>query len=167
MEEVLIDIKPIIENNSNIAYILPSWANKSNKINNPYSIDIWKEGITIKSFSLSVKSFFIIGRNKSLCDITLTNPTISRTHCVLQYQNNESLFLYDLNSVYGTFINGEKINPLKYYKLKSGDIFKLRNSKKMFILNRESDDIKNEEDDNFKFHVNDEIRKLLNEKKKR
>ena len=166
MEEVLIDIKPIIENNSNIAYILPSWANKSNKINNPYSIDIWKEGITIKSFSLSVKSFFIIGRNKSLCDITLTNPTISRTHCVLQYRNNESLFIYDLNSVYGTFINGEKINPLKYYQLKSGDIFKLGNSKKMFILNRESDDIKNEEENNFKFHINDEIRKLLNEKKK-
>ena len=133
-EEVLIDIKPIIENNSNIAYILPSWANKSNKINNPYSIDIWKEGITIKSFSLSVKSFFIIGRNKSLCDITLTNPTISRTHCVLQYRNNESLFIYDLNSVYGTFINGEKINPLKYYQLKSGDIFKLGNSKKKCLF---------------------------------
>ena len=164
-EEVLIDIKENSNNNLNIAYILPSWAYKSNKINNYYSIDIWKEGITIKSFSLSVKSYFIIGRNVNLCDITLTNPTISRTHCVLQYKNNEELFIYDLNSVYGTFINGEKILPMKYYKVKSGDIFKVGNSKKLFILNRDSDVIENEDDDNLIFHVNDEIRNLLKEKK--
>ena len=164
-EEVLIDIKENANNNLNIAYILPSWAYKSNKINNYYSIDIWKEGITIKSFSLSVKSYFIIGRNVNLCDITLSNPTISRTHCVLQYKNNEELFIYDLNSVYGTFINGEKILPMKYYKVKSGDIFKVGNSKKLFILNRDSDVIENEDDDNLIFHVNDEIRNLLKEKK--
>ena len=45
------------------------------------------------------------------------------------------MFIYDINTAYGTFLNGEKIASQTYVKLKDGDTFKVAQSKKMFIIN--------------------------------
>jgi pSer/pThr/pTyr-binding forkhead associated (FHA) protein len=43
-------------------------------------------------------------------DLVLDHVTISRRHAELFVDDEQNVFLTDLNSMYGTFVNGEKIN---------------------------------------------------------
>ena len=61
--------------------------------------------------------------------------TTSRVHCVIQHKDDGTVYLYDLDSVYGTYLNKKMISKKSYSKLNVGDTFKLGQSGKMFILN--------------------------------
>jgi DNA repair exonuclease SbcCD ATPase subunit len=115
-----------------IGYIVPFW---SSKPLHKYSLDIWREGTILDTIDISKKEFYIIGRNKNICDIYMNNMTVSRTHCVIQHKDDGEIFLYDLDSVYGTSINKRPIPKKTYVKLNVGDTFKIGSSSKMFILN--------------------------------
>jgi len=43
-------------------------------------------------------------------------------------------YLIDLNSSNGTFINGEKLEPSRYYELKQGDVVKFGFSTRDYIF---------------------------------
>ncbi|MEK7990318.1 MAG: trypsin-like peptidase domain-containing protein [Thiotrichaceae bacterium] len=51
-----------------------------------------------------------IGRAAKLCDLSIRDDTISRRHARLSYDKHQ-LLLEDLNSVNGTRINGQQIQP--------------------------------------------------------
>lgn len=61
-----------------------------------------------KIFSVSKQSL-IIGRSSS-CDIPLVVEGISRQHCKIEYKNGD-VFLTDLGSTNGVFIDGRRIQP--------------------------------------------------------
>lgn len=61
-----------------------------------------------KTFSVA-KHSLIIGRSPS-CDIPLIIEGISRQHCRIEYKNGD-LFLTDLGSTNGVFIDGRRIQP--------------------------------------------------------
>ena len=64
-----------------------------------------------------------IGRSKE-CDIVFENYTnISRLHAEIFQDDEGNIFLTDLNSSNGTFVNGKRINSQKL-KLPSGKILK-------------------------------------------
>jgi hypothetical protein len=115
-----------------IGYIVPFW---SCKPLHKFSLDVWREGTILDTIDLNKKEFYIIGRNKQVCEIYMNNMTVSRTHCVIQHKDNGEIFLYDLDSVYGTSINKKQIAKKTYVKLNVGDTFKIGQSGKMFILN--------------------------------
>ena len=94
-----------------------------------------KDGVILGQIDLSTKPYYIFGRNQNVCDILLENPSISRTHLVLQHKDTGDVFLYDLESTHGTFINKKLIPSRKYIKLNVGDVFKLGQSTKVYILN--------------------------------
>ena len=135
--DIIIDVKPFstISHNSTIGYYQPSWSALPLTDQTLFTLDVWKEGTIAHTIPLSKKPFFIIGRNQSVCDVSLTNPTVSRVHCALQFNSKGEMFIYDINTAYGTFLNGEKIASQTYVKLKDGDTFKVAQSKKMFIIN--------------------------------
>lgn len=135
--DIFIDVKPFtsIFHNSTIGYFQPSWSALPLTDQTLFTLDIWKEGTITHTVPLSKKPFFIIGRNQTFCDVTLANPTVSRVHCVLQYNSKGEMFLYDINTAYGTYLNGEKIESQTYVKVKDGDTFKVAQSKRMFIIN--------------------------------
>jgi len=58
-----------------------------------------------------------IGRDKT-CDIILDNPYISNEHCAI-CSNGSKIFVEDLISTNGTFVNGKKIDTK--VELKDGD----------------------------------------------
>lgn len=43
-------------------------------------------------------------------DLVMDHVTISRRHAELFIDDEQNVFLTDLNSMYGTYVNGEKIN---------------------------------------------------------
>ena len=150
------DIELNIKISNNLPnYSLPKWSLNSNEISNPIFIEIIQSGTIINNFYLKNKNFFIIGRNKNNCDILINNnSSISRNHSILQYSNDESLFLYDLNSTHGTYLNNQKIEPFKYYKLNNGDVFQFGKSSKIFVCNF---------NENFNENENENLNENLNE----
>lgn len=66
---------------------------------------------------------FLIGKDVRVVDIPMMHPTVSKQHAVIVYRqtaeaNNVKPYLMDLESTNGTFLNGEKLEPLRYYELK-------------------------------------------------
>jgi pSer/pThr/pTyr-binding forkhead associated (FHA) protein len=72
-----------------------------------------------KQFKLS-NSKIIIGRSGA--DITLTDTDISRKHAQLEIQPGEKIYLRDLASTNGSFVNRKKII---YEELKNNDLIEL------------------------------------------
>ena len=80
----------------------------STNIPHPITIDIQKDD-------------FVIGRNSSVCDYLLNiSELISRIHCQIRKEIN-GYSIIDLNSTYGTFLNGKKLSPQQAYPIKNND----------------------------------------------
>ena len=91
------------------------------------------------------QSAFLMGRNSIICDIPIHHPSISQQHCIFQYRAvNRKIrgvekrvvlpYIFDLNSSNGTFLNGEKIKPQRYYELKEKDNLQFGLSSKEYVL---------------------------------
>jgi pSer/pThr/pTyr-binding forkhead associated (FHA) protein len=141
-----------------IGYIIPFWSSKPLY---KYSLDLWRDGIITDTIQIIGKEYYLFGRNKDVCDIYIGNMTVSRVHCVLQHKDDGDVFLYDLESVYGTFINKRPITKKTYVKLNVGDTFRLGKSGRMFILNGPNELMPDE--DNKPIQITD--RKTLMEKR--
>ncbi len=76
----------------------------------------------------------VIGREPD-CDIIFTDNTagVSRHHCKITV-TAESLIIMDLNSSYGTFVNGTQIAANTPVKLTSGSIFSLGSQANSFVV---------------------------------
>jgi pSer/pThr/pTyr-binding forkhead associated (FHA) protein len=68
-----------------------------------------------RSYSI-VKSTTVLGRSRE-CDMRIRHTKVSRKHCRLQREES-GLFIEDLGSSNGTFVNGE---PVERTRLASGD----------------------------------------------
>ena len=90
-------------------------------------------------------SAFLMGRNSIICDVPILHPSISQQHCIFQYRAvNRKIrgvekrvvlpYIFDLNSSNGTFLNGEKIEPHRYYELKERDNLQFGLSPREYIL---------------------------------
>ena len=53
-------------------------------------------------------SVTVVGRRHG-CDLRIPLPTVSRRHCEIS-ANGETLKIRDLDSAWGTFVNGKKVN---------------------------------------------------------
>lgn len=71
----------------------------------------------VQNISIDVLSSAIIGRS-DVCDVYIDDPKLSRQHFAIENENG-GLYLTDLNSSNGTFLNGIRIGSRR--KLKSGD----------------------------------------------
>lgn len=61
-----------------------------------------------------------------LSEVGAADLGVSRTHALLQYDsNNEGIYITDLNSTNGTFVNGFKLPPNARTRLRDGDELQL------------------------------------------
>lgn len=94
-----------------------------------------KEGQILEEIHLQSKAFYVVGRQQDIVDIFQENPTISRRHAVIQHKDTGDVFIYDLGSTHGTFVNKKLIPQHQYIKLVSGDMIRFGQSSRWFILN--------------------------------
>eukprot|EP00920_Eleutheroschizon_duboscqi_P011678 GHVT01028038.1.p1 GENE.GHVT01028038.1~~GHVT01028038.1.p1 ORF type:complete len:256 (+),score=59.58 GHVT01028038.1:1167-1934(+) len=80
---------------------------------------------------------YIFGKEIRVVDVPLRHPTISKQHAVLQYRKrNDAVIPYiiDLESTNGTYLNGSKVEPARYYELRAGDIMRFGKSTREFVI---------------------------------
>lgn len=90
------------------------WSKETKEIRRLVSEDGQSESISIPYFP------FLIGKQESLTDYTLSKDTVSRIHVRLD-QNGDDYFLTDLNSTNGTAVNGRKLENNETVGLEIGD----------------------------------------------
>ncbi|RHY88292.1 hypothetical protein DYB35_010902 [Aphanomyces astaci] len=117
------------------AYEAPEWAlNGSNRFG--LSMEVIKGGIILEKVELvtSSKSYFVAGRMEPLCDIVLQHPSVSRTHAALQFDAKGQLFLVDLGSTHGTFVNKKRISAADHVELHVGDVVVFGESTRIYTI---------------------------------
>merc|ERR1711915_865175 len=75
------------------------------------------------------QSAYLLGRDRKVADIPLDHPSCSKQHSALQYRlvpftrdddtqgRRVQLYIMDLASANGTFVNNNKIEPQKFVQL--------------------------------------------------
>lgn len=88
---------------------------------------------------LSGQSAYLFGREDKIADVYLRNSTISKQHAVIQFRLHKSSqevkpYILDIDSSYGTFLNGESVPVSRYVELKPKDVITFGRSKREFVV---------------------------------
>jgi pSer/pThr/pTyr-binding forkhead associated (FHA) protein len=116
-------------------YDEPEW---SQAVEGRMAVECFKAGMVAGTIDVPpLKKFLTIGRLPDN-DVPLEHESVSRRHAVLQFGPKGQAFLYDLNSTHGTFVNKQRIPPVKYVEVRPGnDQFSLGASTRTFYLHFE------------------------------
>eukprot|EP01105_Mastigella_eilhardi_P019479 TRINITY_DN4586_c0_g3_i4.p2 TRINITY_DN4586_c0_g3~~TRINITY_DN4586_c0_g3_i4.p2 ORF type:complete len:588 (+),score=218.07 TRINITY_DN4586_c0_g3_i4:178-1764(+) len=112
-------------------YAAPSW--EPEKPVHPYHVEVLKNGAIIDKIDISAKGHYFIGR-LPCCDIPMEHPLVSRVHAVIQHRDDGFVFVYDLSSANGTFVNKQRLQPRCYQYYLTGDVLRIGESTRLFIL---------------------------------
>lgn len=69
------------------------------------------------------KRRFLLG-NSQACEVMVQDSSVSGIHCVIELQNDESYKIYDMNTKFGTWVNGSRAEVNTF---KVGDVLKVGN----------------------------------------
>ncbi|XP_017852661.1 FHA domain-containing protein DDL [Drosophila busckii] len=107
------------------------------------------------------QSCFLVGRDRKVVDLAVDHPSCSKQHAALQYRlvpferedgsqgKRVRLYLIDLESANGTFLNNKKVDGRKYYELMEKDVIKFGFSSREYVLLHENSKEDQEDDDVF------------------
>lgn len=73
-------------------------------------------------------------RDASACDVPLDHPSASRQHAALCHHNDGRIFLIDLGSTHGTFLDGSQMPANKPVVLKNGTKIKFGQMDAKFVM---------------------------------
>mmetsp|Transcript_25282 Transcript_25282/g.45522 ORF Transcript_25282/g.45522 Transcript_25282/m.45522 type:complete len:310 (+) Transcript_25282:35-964(+) len=108
-----------------------------------------KDDGLIDTYHISRQSAYLFGRERKVADIPVDHTSLSKQHAVLQYRALPSKqqqqmgapdklqckpYLMDLESTNGTFINGVRLDPARYYELRRGDVITFGASSREYVL---------------------------------
>ncbi|KNH08539.1 peptidyl-prolyl cis-trans isomerase parvulin-type [Perkinsela sp. CCAP 1560/4] len=84
---------------------------------------------------IDTHSYYLIGTKSDVCDFTVHHPTCSRVHlAVIHHAKKDAVYVVDLHSTHGTFINGVRIPPSTPVELKTGDTLQTAYSSRRYVL---------------------------------
>lgn len=75
----------------------------------------------------------VLGRKEA--DVSLEDPKISRKHAMVEAISRENIFLRDLASTNGSYLNGVRVRSKK---LRSGDVIRVGNTEMQFLWQDEA-----------------------------
>lgn len=111
--------------------------------NTQWRFYVFKGKELLETLHISKQSAYLCGRNADICDIHMAHPSLSSQHAVLQYRalpHKETgrlscqPYIMDLESTNGTFLNGVRLDPARYYQLKKGDVLTFGASTREYVL---------------------------------
>lgn len=137
-----------------VKYSEPPEARKPKK---KWRLYVFKGNEELPILYIHRQSAYLLGRDRKVADIPLDHPSCSKQHSALQYRlmpftredgtngRRVQLYIMDLASANGTFVNNNKIEPQKYVQLLEKDVLKFGFSSREYVLLH--DQSKEEEED--------------------
>jgi len=81
---------------------------------------------------------YLFGKDRRVADVPTDHPTCSKQHAVLHYRlastGEVKPYIMDLESTNGTFLNGKRLEPARYYEMMERDVLKFGMSSREFVL---------------------------------
>eukprot|EP01083_Nonionella_stella_P148980 472506_1 len=111
------------------SYTPPDWSSVPEF---PFKFEVYKNGCLVDSFPIDGKPYYILGRSPSATDIPILHPSSSRQHCIVQHRTDGKMFLFDLGSTHGTFVNKRRAPAREFMPLRVGDMLKFGASTRLF-----------------------------------
>ena len=69
----------------------------------------------------------VLGKKKDCSDLWIQSEAVSRMHARIEQNEEGCFFITDLNSMNGTFINGDRLKPNEQREIRSGDRISIAN----------------------------------------
>eukprot|EP00644_Phytophthora_capsici_P000534 jgi/Phyca11/503821/fgenesh2_kg.PHYCAscaffold_4_\ len=117
-------------------YSPPDWSSSGRNAFGIY-LEVIKGGVVVETLSLprtSDRSYVVVGRMETVCDLALAHPSISRVHAALQFDEQGALFLYDLRSTHGCFVNKKRVLSEEFERLHIGDVLVFGESTRLYAV---------------------------------
>jgi smad nuclear-interacting protein 1 len=109
---------------------------------------VFKNGeLTGEPLHIHRQSYYLFGRERKVVDVPTDHPSCSKQHAVIQYRERTKWdddegadvkvalpYIMDLNSTNGTHLNGDRIEPQRYYELLEKDTIKFGMSTREYVL---------------------------------
>jgi len=107
---------------------------------------VFKGAEQVELLHIHRQSAYLIGRDRTVADISVDHPSCSKQHAVIQYRHVQEKdefgsskgvvkpFIIDLESTNGTHVNDEAIPVSRYYELKPSDVIKFGQSTREYVL---------------------------------
>lgn len=112
---------------------LPSWSREPQL--KQCALEVFKSSKKIGTVSRCSKMKAVVfGRHKSYADVMLQHPSISRQHAVILHGKSGNMYLMDLGSSHGTYVNKRKLSAEQREPLREGDTIKFGASSREYIV---------------------------------
>lgn len=102
-----------------------------------WRVFIFKDEQELDPIDLHTSSWYLIGRDLDVVDILVANPSVSKQHAAFQYRMRHgkvSLYIIDLQSTNGTYLNDEKLQDSRYYRIKNKDVITFGSSTRKYVM---------------------------------
>eukprot|EP01063_Lacrimia_lanifica_P013245 TRINITY_DN19871_c0_g2_i1.p1 TRINITY_DN19871_c0_g2~~TRINITY_DN19871_c0_g2_i1.p1 ORF type:complete len:168 (+),score=42.86 TRINITY_DN19871_c0_g2_i1:69-572(+) len=80
--------------------------------------------------------YYLVGRLREVVDIPLEHESISRAHCAFVHHRKGNLYVIDLASKYGVYVNNKRVQPKTPVKITEEDAVRIGGSSRVFRVNR-------------------------------
>ncbi|ETO86115.1 hypothetical protein F441_00305 [Phytophthora nicotianae CJ01A1] len=117
-------------------YSPPEWGLSGRNAFGIY-LEVIKGGVVVETLQLprsDGRSYVLAGRMETVCDLALAHPSISRTHAALQFDEQGALFLCDIHSTHGCFVNKKRILADEFVRLHIGDVLGFGESTRLYAV---------------------------------
>merc|ERR1719195_2333307 len=142
-------------NGTVVKYSEPTEARKPKK---KWRLYVFKGSEELPILYIHRQSAYLLGRDRKVADTPLDHPSCSKQHAALQYRlvpftksdgsqsKRVQLYVMDLNSANGTFVNNNRIESQKYVQLLEKDVLKFGFSSREYVLLHDQSKEAEEED---------------------
>jgi len=126
-----------------VKYCEPQEARKPKK---KWRLYVFKGNEELPILYIHRQSAYLLGRDRKVADVPLDHPSCSKQHAALQYRlvnytredgtagRRVQLYVIDLGSANGTFVNNSRIESQKYIQLLEKDVLKFGFSSREYVL---------------------------------
>ena len=110
--------------------------------NKKWRLYVFKDGEPLDHpIEIYDRSSYLFGRDRRVADVGTDHGSCSLQHAVIQYRTTDKSgrvavrpYLMDLKSTNGTFLNGDRLDPERYYELLPKDVITFGSSTREYVI---------------------------------
>jgi len=142
-ENILVTLPPpVVTPDTELLYVAPPW---SVPPETKFYFEVRRGDQVVATVDISESGHYLLGR-LPICDIVMNDETCSRQHAVIQFRPSDpdetgdvngptdEIYIYDLGSTSGTYVNGMPLQGNAYYPLYPGDILQFGQFPNAFVI---------------------------------